>query len=114
MYYVLDENNQAIASTDIKKVAAQIQSADKRRVAEDMIDRYWVSTVFMGVDHSFGGGPPLIFETMIFDTSRKKPLGNNRMSLGKEVYCDRYSTWDEALVGHQKAVEWVMEGCPND
>lgn len=51
-----------------------------------------VSTVFLGLDHSFGFGPPLIFETMIF---------------GKggwcDEYCDRYSTWQEAEAGHRKA-----------
>jgi hypothetical protein len=25
-----------------------------------------VSTVWLGLDHSFGAGPPLIFETMVF------------------------------------------------
>ena len=28
---------------------------------------YWVSTVWLGLDHSFGGPTPLIFETMVQD-----------------------------------------------
>lgn len=49
-----------------------------------------VSTVFLGLDHSFGGGPPLIFETMIFG-------GPN------DQYTDRCTTWDEAVEMHQRA-----------
>jgi hypothetical protein len=29
-------------------------------------------------------------------------------------YCERYSTWDEALEGHNKAIEWVKDGCKDD
>lgn len=52
-----------------------------------------VSTVFLGLDHSFGHGPPLLFETMTF-------LGRGEMN----GYCDRYSTWDEAEAGHARIV----------
>jgi hypothetical protein len=27
-----------------------------------------------------------------------------------EIYCRRYSTWQEAEEGHRKAIEWVKEG----
>lgn len=46
-----------------------------------------VSTVWLGINHQWGAGPPLIFETMVF--------GGN---LNEE--CVRYSTESEALVGH--------------
>ena len=50
-----------------------------------------VSTVFLGIDHSFGdGGPPLLFETMIFGGDH-------------DEYCERHSTWEEAEAGHAKA-----------
>ena len=38
-----------------------------RRVASDQIGGILISTVFLGLDHSFSeNGPPLLFETMIF------------------------------------------------
>jgi len=50
-----------------------------------------VSTVFLGLDRSFGRtGPPLVFETMAFDADRR--------------YQWRWSTWDEAVVGHEAAL----------
>lgn len=50
-----------------------------------------VSTVYLGIDHSFtGDGPPLIYETMIF---------------GGELHEEqaRYSTREQALEGHAVA-----------
>lgn len=54
---------------------------------------YDVSTVYLGMDHSFGYGPPLIFETMIFGSG---PLDGEQW---------RYTTRDEALAGHAAAIE---------
>lgn len=51
-----------------------------------------ISTVFLGLDHSFGDGPPILFETMIFGGP-------------EDEYQERYSTWEEAEEGHKKAVE---------
>lgn len=58
-----------------------------RRVAADEVDGVRVSTVWLGLDHSFGGGCPLIFETMVFGG----PL---------DMEQDRYSTEAEAIAGH--------------
>ena len=41
-------------------------SVDERKVANDEVGNYRVSTVCLVIDHNWGGGPPLIFETMIF------------------------------------------------
>jgi hypothetical protein len=49
-----------------------------------------VSTVWMGINHRFGPGPPLIFETMIFG----EPYHNE---------CMRYATESEAREGHRRS-----------
>jgi hypothetical protein len=64
------------------------------------INGYVVSTVDLGLDHSFGIGDPLYYETMIF----KK---NGDSIDFRDLYCKRYSTEDEAREGHQKAIEYV-------
>ena len=51
-----------------------------------------VSTVFLGIDHSFDGGVPILFGTMIFGGEH-------------DEYQERYATWEEAEVGHQRAVK---------
>lgn len=71
--------------------------AEQRRVAWDEIDGLVVSTVFLHMDHGFGEGPPLLFETMIFDGSDDR-------------YEERYSTWEEAEAGHARAVAMVRSG----
>jgi hypothetical protein len=60
---------------------------------ETLPNGYWVSTVWLGLDHQFGDGPPLIFETMVTN-----PAGE------WEDFQERYSTEEEALEGHKEAV----------
>jgi hypothetical protein len=70
-----------------------------KRVAEDTVSPYWISTVWLGIDHQHGDGPPLIFETMVF---RLGPDGEVNFS---DIDCDRYSTEAEALEGHRRMVD---------
>lgn len=53
-----------------------------------------VSTCFQGLDLGWGDGPPLVFETMVFDG----PLDGEQ---------ERYSTWNEAEEGHRLMCERV-------
>lgn len=64
-----------------------------RRVAYTEVGALRISTVFLGINHGFGG-KPLWFETMVF-------VGND---FSNEVYCDRYETIEEAREGHRKTV----------
>ncbi len=59
-----------------------------------------VSTVFLGIDHRFGKGTPLVFETMIFSYNPKDDL---------DGYKTRCSTWEEAEEMHKVACKLVTE-----
>lgn len=59
------------------------------------IGETFVSTVFLSLDHSHFGGPPMLFETMIFPTDQW------------DGYLTRCSTWAEAQAMHATAVEHV-------
>ncbi len=64
-----------------------------------------VSTVFLGLNHNFGEGPPLLFETMVFP--QHGPIDSPiKIGTGQfmESYCERYATLEEALAGHERAV----------
>ncbi len=76
--------------------ARRYEKAD-RVVAKDIIEDQRVSTVWLGLDHRFGEGPPLIFETMIFGGPH-------------DEYCDRYCTEEAALTGHNRTVAALREG----
>jgi hypothetical protein len=72
---------------------------NERHVAETDVGKQWVSTVFLGLDHQYGEGPPLLFETMVFN---RKPDGEIDFG-GEETF--RYATWDAAEAGHKAVVK---------
>jgi hypothetical protein len=61
---------------------------------------YVVSTVRLSIDHSFGHGPPQLFETMVFASSNGEGVTD-----WMDLDCDRYATEEEAQDGHIKMVE---------
>lgn len=69
----------------------------------DVVDGYYISTTDLGLDHSFGFGPPLYYETMIFAVKK------NKIDWG-DLYCERYTTEEQAKEGHKKAIEFVKNG----
>lgn len=68
-------------------------------------DGSYVSTVFLAMDYSFGIGPPILFETMVFGD----PMDGHE---------DQYRTWDGAAAGHERIVELIKskinDGRTND
>lgn len=86
-----------------------VEIYEYRLVAYDEVgDSIHVSTVWVGLDHSFFDGPPLIFETMVFtlkDMPYIMPSGIEYWWEGVEQY--RYPTLAEAEAGHVKILEMV-------
>jgi hypothetical protein len=76
---------------------------DYRRVAETTVEPYWISTVWLGIDHGWGEASPLIFETMVF--------APDDTELGPEIECRRYGTEAAALAGHEETVVLVRATC---
>lgn len=67
-----------------------------RRVGRTETGGYLVSTIHLVIDHNFGSGPPLIFETMVFKDGELD-----------EEYTARYSTEAESAAGHENIVGMV-------
>jgi hypothetical protein len=90
--YVLGgpDGHTPIAEPDLLTWGRWMQGADVERMVEFTGNEgQFVSTVFLGLDHNFfGGGPPLVFETMVFGGAQD----------GAQ---ERYSTWAEAEAGHR-------------
>ena len=92
LYYVLDGHKPVPAT--LEEWAKMFEETSSRLVARAHIARpseITVSTVFLGIDHGFGG-PPLLFETMIFGGRH-------------DGWTRRYATWAQAEAGHQDAVK---------
>ena len=63
--YILDEHGEPVRCDDLIAWSHWFEKAE-RTVARDEIGDVTVSTVFLGVDHAFFGGPPVLWETMVF------------------------------------------------
>ena len=63
--YILDENGNPVETKDLDSWGRWMQAAD-RKVAKTKINGMTVSTVFLGFDHAWDNGPPLLWETMVF------------------------------------------------
>lgn len=96
--------------------AEKYWSHEQRCVKQEQVADEWVSTVFLGLEHGMGfcGGKEYWFETMVFIRPggvfpRKEILGQERDVL-EETYCERYTTYQEALIGHTLVVNRLKEG----
>lgn len=92
--YIL-ENKQPVKVDDITVWSFFYQNKKNIIVEQTTIGDIKVSTVFLGIDHSFDEGYPILFETMIFGGEH-------------DQYQERYRTWDEAVKGHHEACEMVI------
>lgn len=90
--YVLD-GKKAINEPDLLVWGKWFKTGN-RHVKQDNIGDVRVSTVFLGINHSYGIGPPMLFETMAFGGSLD----------GEQEHC---STWEEAEAMHAAMVERV-------
>lgn len=75
---------------------------DYKRVDSTDVGPYWVSTVWLGLDHRFtGDGPPLIFETMVFLKGQRDDPEDRGLA---DIDVVRYSSLEQAQEGHQAMV----------
>ena len=90
---------------DVLEWAREFETSDRHVGLTQVTDRarsIRVSTVFLGLDHGFGSGPPLIFETMTFPDDDLL-----------EEDCERYATEDQAHAGHAAMVAKVAATMDN-
>lgn len=92
-YWILDADKRPVKTDDVLVWGRYFETAD-RVVKQEMIGDVRVSTVFLGIDHNWSGGPPVLFETMIFGGEH-------------DQYQDRCSTWKQAEQMHEKACALV-------
>ena len=95
MWYKLDENNKPVKAIDVHDYLKWSNDGGiTKTVAQDHIDTVFVSTVFLGLDHSWDSEIPVLWETMIFGGEH-------------DQYQDRYTSYEDALEGHKVALNLV-------
>lgn len=105
-FYILNDAHEPVPVADVLEWARWLEGeGDRRHVRNTSLagNTVWVSTIFLGVDHNhgrffgLGDARPILFETMIFGGVHNDDQW-------------RYATWDEAVAGHDKAVELAKAG----
>lgn len=101
-------------------------NTEARIVRQEDVGPFWVSTVFMGLDHNllFPDSPPDLFETLVFRNATEEdrrqmaataarinytgPLTYPR-HIAMDDFCRRTPTWEMALEAHEEGVTWARE-----
>jgi len=101
-HYKLDDENNPIPCSirEWGEMYRGEESNKRRKVANDLMDDYEISTVFTGYDMGYED-KLLLFETMVFNK-------------GNEIYVERCGTWQEAENMHKKAIQWIKDGCKDE
>lgn len=99
-WYILDEQNNPVQTSD-RALVEEFLRSEKKIVDQTEHRGYVVSTVFLALDHKFlySVGDPVLWETMIFEQG----------DTGKETYQERYTSYEDAVKGHQDAIDWLDE-----
>jgi hypothetical protein len=94
--YILGKDGKTPVLCESAAEWGRLFDREKRKVAFTQVGDINVSTVFLGLDHSYGDGTPILFETMIFGGEH-------------DEYQNRCATWEGALKMHKKALALVRE-----
>lgn len=96
-FYILDENGEPRPIDDILVWGNWWEQNDRAVAKSDLGDKGLVSTVFLSINHRFGGeGTPILYETMVFGG----PLGGEM---------ERYTSREAAVAGHEQMVARVLQ-----
>ncbi len=101
-HYILDDRGQPHVEPDWEKWAQWFAThGDARIVGKTQIGSVKVSTVFLGINHQWGHGPPILWETLV----RGGHLHEAQ---------ERYTSQAEAVAGHEEMVKRVLEADGGD
>ena len=96
-HYILKDKKHI--EVDLITWAKSFENVEDRKIAFTENTKGWrVSTVFLGIDHSFDGEKELLYETMVF---------NSKTHLDNDPF--RYATYEEAEKGHLEVIEILKD-----
>lgn len=97
--YILDTEGEPVACDDLVAWSLWMATANRGVARGEPVPGVLVSTVFLGIDHSHLGGPPVLWETMI-------------LGFKNDEYQERYTSKADALAGHAVALA-IARGSPS-
>ncbi len=97
--YILDENGEPKKEKNVLKWAKWFEKSGKQRIVkQSKPNKYFVSTIFLGLDHSFGSGELVLWETMVWNPA------------GRDIFQERHSSREKAEMTHDRLVEQIVGG----
>lgn len=104
----LDKHGNAIDAATANELLGNFEykcvGRTKVTSASDAAVDFLISTVWLGLNHQYGDGPPLLFETMVFAEAGG----------WADQYVERYGTLAEAEAGHAETVALVAATVPDE
>lgn len=92
------------------RILNEVAGGNDRTVTRSIVtteadEKVLISTVYLGIDHGFGG-TPLWYETMVFLMDKE----GKKVEDWCELDCTRYETESEAVEGHADMVtKWYSD-----
>ena len=98
-WYILNKRNKPVSKPVLEAAKWMEKNPEKRIVKQEYVDDIHISTVFLGLDHAWpwsADKTPILWETMIFGGEH-------------DQYQERYSSYEDAVEGHQKALTLITK-----
>jgi len=107
LWYILDDDGNPVPEPDSLKAATWIyENKNKTQIdLTEIADDHYLSTVFLGLNHSYR------FSLSQSDESPSRPILYESMWFGgpHDGEMRRYSTREEALIGHNEMLELLFK-----
>lgn len=103
--WILDESGNVVPCSFMEWVMWH-EHSNQRRIRQEHIGDYYVSTLFEGIDHFDW---QWFFETMAFGPEEEVDFFGKPRMLRKTLWAKRTVTLKEALEAHQEGIEFVKQ-----
>ena len=98
----IEVDGKPVPCEDLMEWGTWFEKAD-REVAKHIVNGIRVSTIFLGLDHGFGG-KLLLYETMTFNDRTTKEVSGLKPFVEIQK---RYATRAEAIIGHGEVIDEI-------
>jgi hypothetical protein len=102
--YILDGRRRPVLCRDLREWGRWMEENRIRWLTE--VRGFTISTIFLGLDHRFGPGPPVLWETMVFLSDGTACASDGTAC----AYLRRCSgSWEQAEAQHAEVVRLVTD-----
>ena len=111
-HYILDENRQP-KEAELLEWAEWFETNKARISKQTREGKYFISSVFLGLDHNWGDGEPILWETMVFEDIEpveEEIFGKKYTRTHKDIFQKRYHTEHKMLLQHNELIWDIKQG----